>query len=261
MAESVGEPPGLRAVTRTLDLLDVIAHAEGRLDLSTLARLSGLHPATALRYLGSLEARGLIRRNAQSGYQLGARLFELGSAFARQSSFAEEAQPVLEDLARQLQETASAGLLEGSSILYIAIVQGQRELGIQSSPGVRHPAYCTSLGKAILAHTPWPAAKAVLEAEPLVRLTAKTLVDLPALSREFEAIRRQGFATDDEERHEGVICIGAPVFDHTDRVVGALSISGPAFRVARAQTEIAHAVTSASSTVSKRLGSPRRTRA
>lgn len=253
-----GEVPGLRAVTRTLDLLNVIAQAQGKLDLSTLARASGLHPATALRYLGSLEARGLVRHGAQSGYQLGARLFELGSAFVRQTNFADEVQPVLEDLATQVQETASAGILDGSSVLYIAIVQGQRELGIQSSPGQRHPAYCTSLGKAILAHLPWDEAKAAFQAEPLVRLTAKTRVDIADLRREFERVRRQAYAIDDEERHEGVICIGAPIFDHTGGVAGAISISGPAFRVARAQQDIAHVVVAASMTASERLGSPRR---
>ena len=248
---------GLRAVMRTLDLLDVIATAEGKLDLTTLARASGLHPATALRYLASLETRGLIRHSREGGYQLGARLFELGSAFVRRTSFAEEVQPVLEDLARRVQETASAGILDENSVLYLSIVQAQRELGIQSSAGTRHPAYCTSLGKAILAQLPWNEAKAVLQAEPRVRLTSKTGVGLAELQREFETIRELGYAVDDEQRHEGVICVGAPIFDHTASVAGALSISGPAFRVARSQAEIAQAVVTASMAVSKRLGNPK----
>ncbi|MFL5238822.1 MAG: IclR family transcriptional regulator [Rhizomicrobium sp.] len=255
--ETRPEAQGLRAVTRTLDLLDVIATTEGKLDLTTLARASGLHPATALRYLGSLEARGLIRHSREGGYQLGARLFELGSAFVRRTSFAEEVQPVLEDLARRVQETASAGILDENSVLYLAIVQAQRELGIQSSPGTRHQAYCTSLGKAILAQLPWHDAKAVLQAEPRVRLTSKTRVDLAEMQREFEKIRELGYAVDDEQRHEGVICVGAPIFDHTGTVAGALSISGPAFRVTRSQPEIAQAVVAASMAVSQRLGDPK----
>jgi DNA-binding IclR family transcriptional regulator len=248
------DPKGLRAVTRTLDLLDVIATTEGKLDLTTLAKASGLHPATALRYLGSLEARGLIRHSREAGYQLGARLFELGSAFVRRTSFADEVQPVLEDLARRVQETASAGILDESSILYLAIVQGQRELGIQSSPGLRHPAYCTSLGKAILAQLPWDEAKGVLQAVPRQRLTSKTRVDLVEIRRDFERIREMGYAVDDEERHEGVICVGAPIFDHTGAAAGALSISGPAFRVTRSKPEVVQAVVAASRAASMRLG-------
>lgn len=247
---------GLRAVTRTLDLLDVIATTEGKLDLTTLAKASGLHPATALRYLASLEARGLIRHSREAGYQLGARLFELGSAFVRRTSFADEVQPVLEDLARRVEETASAGILDESSVLYLAIVQGQRELGIQSSPGLRHPAYCTSLGKAILAQLPWDEAKAVLDVVPRQRLTSKTRVDLLEIRRDFDSIRQLGYAVDDEERQEGVICIGAPVFDHTGAVAGALSISGPAFRVTRSKPEVVEAVVAASRAASMRLGNP-----
>jgi DNA-binding IclR family transcriptional regulator len=247
---------GLRAVTRTLDLLDVIATTEGKLDLTTLAKASGLHPATALRYLASLEARGLIRHSREAGYHLGARLFELGSAFVRRTSFADEVQPVLEDLARRVEETASAGILDESSVLYLAIVQGQRELGIQSSPGLRHPAYCTSLGKAILAQMPWDEAKAVLDVVPRQRLTSKTRVDLLEIRRDFESIRQLCYAVDDEERQEGVICIGAPVFDHTGAVAGALSISGPAFRVTRSKPEVVEAVVAASRAASMRLGNP-----
>ncbi len=248
---------GLRAVTRTLDLLDAIAASNGRLDLATLARSSGLHPATALRYLASLQARGFIRHNPDTGYQLGPKLFELGSAFVGRISIAQEIQGPLEELALAAQETASAGVVDGDSVLYIAIVRGQRELGIQSSPGTRHPLHCTSLGKAMLAHLPWREAEALLRSRQLTALTQHTIVHLSELRREFEDVRRRGYAVDDEERHEGVYCIGAPIFDHSGSVVGALSVSGPKFRMVRSQAESAKLVVQVTATVSKRLGAPR----
>jgi DNA-binding IclR family transcriptional regulator len=107
-----------------------------------------------------------------------------------------------------------------------------------------------------LAQLPWDEAKAVLDVVPRQRLTAKTRVDLLEIRRDFESIRQLGYAVDDEERHEGVICIGAPVFDHTGAVAGALSISGPAFRVTRSKPEVIEAVAAASRAASMRLGNP-----
>ncbi|MCW2599816.1 MAG: transcriptional regulator, IclR family [Frankiales bacterium] len=252
-----GEAQGLRAVTRTLDLLDVIAAATGRLDLASLARESGLHAATALRYLNSLQARGFVRHTPETGYELGAKLFELGSAFAQRSSMAVEVQQPLEELAVAAQETASAGIVDEGSVLYIAIAQGQRELGIQSVAGSRHPIHCTALGKAVMAWLPWDEASVLLSLRPLVALTDKTLVHLPALRRELEHTRARGYAIDNEERNEGVLCIGAPVFDHLGRVVGAVSISGPKFRVeVRSVEVVAQLVVDTARLVSTRLGAP-----
>jgi IclR family KDG regulon transcriptional repressor len=248
--------PGMRGVTRTLDLLDAIAAAPGKLDLATLARASELHPATALRYLSSLEARGFIRHLPGTGYQLGARLFELGSAFVEQATIYREVQQPLEELANRVQETASAGILYEGDVLYIAVVQGQRELGIQSSAGVRHPAYCTSLGKAILAHLPAEKVKSVVTGRPLEPLTDRTITEVPKLYKDLLLVRDRGYALDDEERHEGVFCVGAPIFDHSGKVAGALSVSGPKFRMVRSASDTAKFVVSAASAVSRRLGAP-----
>jgi DNA-binding IclR family transcriptional regulator len=253
-ADNPRESQSLRAVTRTLDLLDAIAASKGSLDLTSLARESGLHPATALRYLNSLERRGLIRRDSRSGYDLGVKLFELGSSFAERNSILREVQGPIDDLAIKAQETASAGILDDGSVLYIAIANGQRELGIQSSAGTRHPAHCTALGKAILASLPWEHAAAVLAHRPLVPLEGPP-PDVKNLRDELAKTRNRGYAVDDEERHEGVLCIGAPVFTHSGEVAGAVSISGPKFRIEGHSFDgMAGLVIETAAEISRRLG-------
>jgi IclR family acetate operon transcriptional repressor len=164
-------------------------------------------------------------------YVLGSRTFEVGTAFLRNVSIWSQANQLAEQLAAVTDETASVGVLDEGQILYIAIARGQGDVGIASAPGTRHPLYCTSLGKAILAALPLDFADHLLEGAPLVRMSSKTIVDLDAFHAELVSIRKRGYAVDDEERTPGVVCVGAAVYDHLRQPVGAISISGPAFRM------------------------------
>ena len=251
----------VRAVTRAIDVLIAFGSLTAPVDLATLARHVGLHPTTAFRYLESLKARGLVRQR-EGGYELGSPVFELASTYLRGLSVWSFAQELAERLATTANETASLGVLDDSQVLYIAIAHGQRELGIQSSPGTRHPAHCTALGKAMLSELVWPEVEAILAAHPPVRLTARTIVEPDTLGADLASIRRRGYAVDDEERTPGVICIGAPIRDHSGGVVGAISISGPAFRIhERGVDEMAQLVIGAAAEASERLGADRIPRA
>jgi DNA-binding IclR family transcriptional regulator len=247
----------LRAVGRALDLLVAMSDPPEPIDLTALARRVGLHPATALRHLESLRARGFVRQQASGSYVLGARVFELGNAFVRRLTIWTHANELAEALATQTAETASVGVLDEGTILYIAIAHGQNELGIQSSPGARHPVHCTALGKAILAALPPRKAQAILQQRTLKRLTARTFVETAELQAELRKTAARGFAIDNEERLQGVFCIGAPIFDYSGSVVGAISISGPKVRMKPANVRpLADKVMAAAAEGSRRLGAP-----
>ena len=245
----------IRAVMRAIDLLNTVAESPGPTDLSDLARQTGLPASTAFRYLESMRQRGFIRQTQSGNYKLGARLFELGSTFTRGVSLWEHAHEIARDLAARAKETASVGILDDGRILYIAIANAQRELGIQSSPGTRHPAHCTALGKAILASMPWPAVEALLDRHPPERLTKKTITERGALRRELEVTAKRGYSIDREERAPGVICIGAGIRDFSGAIAGAISISGPKFRLTTRKLESCAALVRASAEdASSRLG-------
>jgi IclR family acetate operon transcriptional repressor len=222
---------GVRAVTRALDLLIELSSWERPVGLTELARRVDLHPTTALRLLESLRSRRFVHQTADRSYVLGSQTFEVGSAFLRNVSVWSQANQLADQLATSTGETASVGVLDGGQILYIAISRGQQDVGIASAPGTRHPAYCTSLGKAIMAELPAESVARILRDDPPVRLTPKTLVDMDSMWRELALVRKRGYAVDNEERTPGVLCVGAAIRDHAGKPVGALSISGPATRM------------------------------
>jgi DNA-binding IclR family transcriptional regulator len=246
----------VRSVVRALDVLIVLSTQNGSVGLADLAKETGLNPSTAFRLLESMRVRGFVRQaDGGSGYRLGSRVVDLGSAFLRSVSISDYARDLADQLAEDAGETASVGVLDQGQVLYIAIARGQRELGIQSQSGTRHPVYCTALGKVFLADLPWAEAAAILDAEPMVGLTPSTIIEKAAMQEELETIRSRGYAVDDEERNPHVVCIAAPITDHTGRTVAAMSISGPAFRI-REQgiANVARRVTERAAEASTRMG-------
>lgn len=231
----------------------------GPAGLADLANETGLNQSTAFRLLESMRARGFVRQAAGgSGYALGSVVVDLGSAFLRSMSIWDYARDAADQLAEDVSETASVGVLDRAQVLYIAIARGQRELGIQSQSGTRHPAYCTALGKVLMADLTWDEAERILDSDPMVRHTPTTIVDKPSMRAELERIRDRGYAVDDEERNAHVFCIAAPVTDHTGRTVAALSVSGPAFRIREHGIEhVAGRVAAHAAEVSARMGSPK----
>lgn len=220
----------VRAVERAIDLLDALAEVREPQELTALSRRVGLHPSTALRMLTTLQSRRLVRES-RDGWLLGAHAFEVGSSFVRGNSIWSRGNELVERLASESNETSSLGILENGDVLYIAIGHAQRELGIQASPGTRQPAHATALGKVLLAELPWTEVAELLGSAPLVQLTPNTITTLPALRAELETVAERGYAIDSEERALGVTCIAAAVRDHSRRVVAAVSVSGPTFRV------------------------------
>jgi DNA-binding IclR family transcriptional regulator len=247
----------IRSVTRALQVLIAVSDL-GEADLSTVARTVGLHPTTTLRMLESLRSRDLVRQR-RGLYEIGARAFEIGCSFVNRKPLAREAQALVDELARRVNETASFGILDDGEVLYLAIAPGERELGIQSTAGGRHPTYCTALGKALIAHLPWEAVESILEKHPPVRLTSSTVVDPAQLRRELARVVRQGFAVDAEERVPGVVCVAAPIRDQTGAVVAAISISGPEIRITKRRIpSLAQHVVRIADDASGILGAPER---
>ncbi len=146
-------------------------------------------------------------------------------------------------------------MLDGSDVVYVAKVESRRTLRIPSAVGRRNPAYCTGVGKAMLAHLSEEQLAAYLAQTPLRARTRKTITSKPELRAELRAIAAQGYAIDDHEIEEGVRCVGAPVRDYSGRVVAAISIAGPSIRVTKDRIpELAAHVIAAASAISAQAG-------
>lgn len=199
----------------------------------TLAEASAhlkVSKSTAHRYLTTLEELKVAERDAKDGFRLGPKLIEVAGVFLSKHDLARASQPTLERLASETEETAHLAAPLGTSVVYLAKVEGPHSVRMVSQIGTRNPMHCTALGKAILAYSPPDKLQHVLH-EGLSQRTPNSITSAEALFAELERVRASGFAVDDQENEMGVRCAGAPVFDLTGRVVGALSVSGPASRL------------------------------
>jgi IclR family acetate operon transcriptional repressor len=204
----------------------------------------------------NLEAVGLLEREPRTQrYRLGLRMFEMGGIVLEQMSLWDEALPYLEGLVTASGETGHLAVLERGEAIYIEKVEARRALRIPSAMGRGYPAHATSLGKVLLSDLGEDDVRTILGAHGMASYTRTTTTDVDRLLAELADIREQGYAVDDEEYDEGLRCVGAPIRDHTGRVVAALGIGGPVTRVTPERVdELARLVIDAADGLSRRLG-------
>jgi DNA-binding IclR family transcriptional regulator len=247
--------PGTQAVTRAIALLKTFSDQDPELTLTDLAQRAGLNKTTAYRLLTALEREGLVARNEQGeAYRLGPEMIALGGRALRANDLRSASRACLERLAKQTGETATLEVLSGRQVLILDEVLTSHLVGTSQSVGTRWPAHATSTGKAMLAFLPEEERQELLQA-PLECLTEKTLTDPQRIARELAHIRSQGYATAIEEIELGFIAIGAPVRDHSGKVIAAISLGGPSARLSASRLPVLGAqVADAAGDISAALG-------
>jgi len=244
----------VQVLERAFELIDALAANEPLRSLNELCHAVKLHKSTAHRLLQSLEARRYVERTSRNEYRLGLRLFELGTKAVTRLSYVEIARPHLERLARATGEAAHLGILRQGEIVSLVHAEGRQTLHMPSTVGRRTPVHCSSQGKVMLASLSDHAIEEILK-KGLEALTPKTISSVTRFRQELKRVRVRGYAVDDEECERGLRCIGAPVRDHSGRVIAAISIAGPVFRVSRARIpELGAMVMHAAEDISNSLG-------
>ncbi len=217
----------VQSLDRALSILDVLRFSHRDLPLGEVAARAGLPKSTTHRLLSTLEIRGFVAQDPETG------AYRLGLKHVAPVGAGPEIREVLEGLATRSGETANLGALVGREVLYVDRADSSQALRWQLGVGSRVPVHCSALGKAILASLP---EAEVAEHLPrrLRRITPNTITDRRALLAELDAVRDRGYAVDDEEFMEGVRCVAVSVFATTGHLVrAALSLAGPAFRLTR----------------------------
>ena len=196
------------------------------LGVSELARRAKLSKSTAFRVLGMLERNAMVER-VGTNYRLGMRLHELGAAVYApgQDQLRDTLLPYLTQLFELTKQTVHLATLRGTDVVYLAKLYGHRTAAAPSRIGGLLPAHCTAVGKILLAYNADAAAAAL--SVPLQRLTSRSVSDAATLARDFERIRREGVALDQEESQIGLNCVAAPVMGRGGRPVAAMSVSTP----------------------------------
>ncbi|MFE7273597.1 IclR family transcriptional regulator [Streptomyces sp. NPDC057623] len=222
------------AVDKALVLLKSLADHDGEIGVSELARRSGLTKSTTFRLLGILQRNDMVER-VGSDYRLGTRLFDIGARVYGPVSLQlrERLLPHLADLYVLTQETVHLAVLHDTDIVYVNKIHGHRATRSPSRIGARLPAYCTAVGKALLAFEHDAAEAAILAG--LRQLTEYTITDPTTFRAELGHIRRTGIAYDRQEAAHGLTCVAVPIMGPVGRPVAALSVAGAEHRFDRAR--------------------------
>ncbi|MFI6629599.1 IclR family transcriptional regulator C-terminal domain-containing protein [Nonomuraea fuscirosea] len=219
----------VQSLARGLAVIRAFSATEPELTLSQVARATGLSRAAARRFLLTLTDLGYVRSDGRL-FALTPRVLELGYAYLSSLSLPEVADPHLERLAAEVGESASVAVLDGADVVYVARVATARIMRVTINIGTRFPAYCTSMGRVLLAALPPEALESYLGRAELRRLTSHTIVLPAALRAELDEVRGRGWAMVDQELEEGLRSIAAPIRDRAGRTVAAVNVSTHATR-------------------------------
>ena len=245
----------LSSVANALRLVKAFSDEQSEIGISDLAKRLGLAKSTVHRLASTLLEEGVLEQNAEDGkYRLGLALFELGALVRRKMDFTAAARPFLRMLMEKTGETAHLAILDHGSVLYMITHESQQAIRVSSNVGTRAPAHSTAVGKALLAFQPEEWIDRVV-ARGLPPSTPNTITDAKAFRRELAAVRTRGYAVDDEESEIGLRSMAAPIRADSGHVVAAISVAGPAHRMARkALAQWSRALVQAADAASQRLG-------
>lgn len=228
----------IKVLEKAIAILDLFADTSGELTLTQIGQRLGMSKPTAFRILSVLEGADYLERVPETqGYRLGFQLYRLGSLVEHTTRLQRAARPFLQVLVDECQETAHLTVLNKGQALYLDKIEGQHAVRVVSRIGMRLPAHCSGVGKVLLAHLSDEEVDAVVREHGLPARTPNTLTDRAALAAELARIRERGYAMDNEEIELGLRCVAAPVRDATGRVIAAVSVSGPKFRIDGAEVE------------------------
>jgi DNA-binding IclR family transcriptional regulator len=248
-----------RAVERAAQILLALASGTPRLGVSEISELVDIPKPTVHTMLRTLERHGLVVQEVEGGkYALGPAVLQLGNAYLDGSELRARSASWADRLARQTGEAVWVGVLSGHSVVVVHHALRPDDLVQILEVGAAVPWHTCALGHAIAAHLPDDARKALL-AEPLPRLTSRTLTDTEALHQALVEVRRRGYAVEDQEATLGDAGLAAPVSDWSGRVVGAVGVVGPVDRLLGDGQErrLADAVRSTARALSRDLGAGR----
>lgn len=236
-------------IGRAMTLLAAFRPSDTELTLAELTRRTGIPKPTAHRLVAELAEWDVVERTG-TGIRLGMRLFELGALAPRQRDLRDTAAPFLADLFEATHETVHLAVPDGVEVVYVQKIDSRQGPSVPSRLGGRMPAYCTGVGKALLAFAPAGRVADVVAAG-LVRRTPRTVVAPGHLARDLARIAESGIAEEHEESSVGIACVAAPVLGVDGVAVAAVSITGWAHRLDT--TRLAPAVRTAALGITRML--------
>ncbi|MCK4244896.1 MAG: IclR family transcriptional regulator [Candidatus Omnitrophica bacterium] len=222
----------IQSINRAFDILESFTNGRRDLRITDMSKNLRLHKSTVHRLLSTLEYRGYIHQDTETGkYQLGLKILELNNSLLQQMQLREKTHPFLERLANQSCETVHLLILDNEEAVYIDKVEYPHTIQLQSYLGKHIPLHATASGKLLLANLAKEEINSIIKKKKLTRYTKNTITSPALLKKELRKIKKQDYSLDNVEYEENVRCIATSIRDFSGKVIAALSISGPTMRI------------------------------
>lgn len=232
MAPKDNFPEGVKvkSLYKAVKLLDYFSITHPERGISELSELSGMLKSSVYNIMSTYEACGIIEKNPKTNqYRLGLKILALSNVLSQNDVFWEIIRPYMVKLSEQTGETVFLATPYGNNIIYREAAFPNHAISVRAIKGVVAPMYCTSLGKAILSCLEPEYTERVI-AEGMESFTPYTITDPQAFRDEVQKIRMQGYSIDNMEHEYGIKCVGVPIKNGDNQMVGAISLSGPSLR-------------------------------
>ncbi len=229
--ERVKEKRLIQSVARALSILNCLQEG-GAMQIGELSGQLGIDKGTVHHLLVTLTEMDYVRQNPDTrAYSVGFQAFKVGYAYMGELDLVKVARVHLERLNDLSRETVHLGELAGGDILYLDKIESPMSITMRSRIGVTRPAYCTGVGKILMAFLPDEKLRSMMERLELKPHTENTIVDRDLFLENLAECRKRGYAIDDEEIEEGLFCVAVPIFNIENRAIAALSVSLPKYRL------------------------------
>jgi IclR family pca regulon transcriptional regulator len=222
--ETVPSGEFVQSLARGLSIIRVFSGERPALTLTDVAEAAGLSRATARRFLLTLEQLGYVRTDGRL-FSLTPRVLELGYSYLSSLGLPDIMTPHLETLAHGAQESASAAVLDGTDIVYVARVAGRKIMRVQITIGTRFPAFATSMGRVLLAALPEADARELVVSSNRTALTPLTKTHVEDIMTALQVVRESGYAVVDQELEVGLRSLAVAIKDARGTVVAAINVS------------------------------------
>ena len=245
----------IQLIDRAFEIIECLCLAGQPLGPTAIADKIGLSESTVHRILSALSQNDYVERFSDGSYTLGYRLINLVGCYIDSLELITEARPYVAMLSADLGLTAHLGVLDQGEVIYVEKLDAIPTGRLSSQIGFRVPAYCSSLGKCLLASLSGEALDEMLSHCTFQRYTDKTIVDAASFRQHLREVRARGWGMDDGEYEPNHRCIGAPIFDYRGDAIAAIAASGSTLRLSdNLVPKVAAAVCEAAEKISHRLG-------
>ncbi|NLD45975.1 MAG: IclR family transcriptional regulator [Clostridiaceae bacterium] len=217
----------METITKALRLLKTLA--EQPMNVTEAAQYLSVHKSSASRLLAAMQEEGFVRLNEQRKYEIGHIVYVLASASTELLNIRNAAHPFMQKLNFETDEAVHLSILSRTNMIYIDKLDARKMVRMYSRVGYSYPAYCTAMGKVLLAYQKSSYVDKLMSNYKFEKFTERTIGSFDELKKELKKIREAGYALDLGENFEEINCIAAPIFNHTGSIVASLSISAPVF--------------------------------